>query len=195
MAERRVHRIVQGSSRNQWDDRRHQNRRRRCLQNSRPDLRVDRDQNRNHEKSQIFIIHKMQKRQINCPEDSAADRRDPAPLPPSSGPSPVRLFSGLSAPFSPFPFKCFPGIMFPFPDFLLYGAGIFFLQVASACSIRALSAFVCSGGCDRAYDRLSHDVPVLINDIGRWECIQSCGKTAGIAVGVKPEILIGCSLF
>ena len=102
MAERRVHRIVQGSSRNQWDDRRHQNRRRRCLQNSRPDLRVDRDQNRNHEKSQIFIIHKMQKRQINCPEDSAADRRDPEPLPPSSGPSPVRLFSGLSAPFFTF---------------------------------------------------------------------------------------------
>ena len=102
MAERRVHRIVQGSSRNQWDDRRHQNRRRRCLQNSRPDLRVDRDQNRNHEKSQIFIIHKMQKRQINCPEDSAADRRDPEPLPPSSGPTPVRLFSGLSAPFFTF---------------------------------------------------------------------------------------------
>ena len=24
----------------------------------------------------------MQKRQINCPEDSAADRRDPEPLPP-----------------------------------------------------------------------------------------------------------------
>ena len=109
MAERRVHRIVQRTSRNQWDNRRHQDRRRRSLQNSRPDLRVDRDQNRNHEKSQIFIIHKMQKRQINCPEDSAADRRDPEPLPPSSGPPPVRLFSGLSAPFSPFPFKCFPG--------------------------------------------------------------------------------------
>ena len=107
MAERRVHRIVQGSSRNQWDDRRHQNRRRRCLQNSRPDLRVDRDQDRHNEKSQIFIIHKMQKRQINCPEDSAADRRDPAPLPPSSGPSPVRLFSGLSAPFFTFSIQMF----------------------------------------------------------------------------------------
>ena len=144
MAERRVHRIVQGSSRNQWDDRRHQNRRRRCLQNSRPDLRVDRDQNRNHEKSQIFIIHKMQKRQINCPEDSAADRRDPEPLPPSSGPPPVRLFSGLSAPFSPFPFKCFPGNHGSIPCFYYTGLG-FLLQVASACSIRALSAFVCSG--------------------------------------------------
>ena len=57
----------------------------------------------------------MQKCQINCPEDSAADRRDPEPLPPSSGPSPVRLFSGLSAPFSPFPFKCFTAGLYAFP--------------------------------------------------------------------------------
>ena len=49
----------------------------------------------------------MQKRQINCPEDSAADRRDPEPLPPSSGPSPVRLFSGLSAPFFTFSIQMF----------------------------------------------------------------------------------------
>ena len=35
-------------------------------------------------------------------------------------------------------------IMFPFPDFYYTGRE-FLLQVASACSIRALSAFVCSG--------------------------------------------------
>ena len=127
MAERRIHRIVQGSSRDQRNDRRHQNRRRRCLQNSRPDLRVDRDQNRNHEKSQIFIIHKMQKRQINCPEDSAADRRDPEPLPPSSGPPPVRLFSGLSAPFFTFSIKMFSWkSCFHFLTFIIRGGDFFY---------------------------------------------------------------------
>ena len=84
--------------------------------------------------------------------------------------------------------------MVPFPDFYYTGRG-FLLQVASACSIRALSAFVCSGDVTAPTIGSSHDVPVLIDDIGRWECIQSGGKAAGIAVGVKPEILIGCSLF